>query len=77
MVKSEQLRAARALLGLSQADVGAAAGLSVPTIKRLERGKGPAVTADARQKLAAALEAAGVVFVPENGEGVGVRLRKR
>jgi len=76
MIKPEQLRAARALLGLSQADVATAAGVSVPTVKRLESGKGPAVTAEARGRLAAALEAAGVSFQPENGEGAGVRLRK-
>lgn len=76
MVKPAQLRAARALLGLSQADVAAAAQLSVPTVKRLESGKGPVVTDEARGRLAAALESAGVVFVAENGEGPGVRLRK-
>jgi len=76
MAKAEQLRAARALLGQSQADVADASGLSVPTIKRLESGKGPGVTSDARQRYVGALEAAGVIFVAENGEGAGVRLRK-
>lgn len=75
-MKAAQLRAARALLGLSQAEIAEAAQLSVPTIKRLESGKGPAVTDEARGRLAVALEGAGVVFVPENGEGPGVRLRK-
>jgi transcriptional regulator with XRE-family HTH domain len=76
MIKSEQLRAGRALLGMSQADVAAAAGVSVPTVKRLESGKGPSVTVDARGKVATALEGAGVIFQPENGEGPGARLRK-
>ena len=52
------------------------AGLSVPTVKRLESGKGPNVTDDARARLVAALESAGVIFIDENGEGPGVRLRK-
>ncbi len=75
-MKAEQLRAGRALAGLSQADLATAAGLSIPTIKRLESGKGPNVTDDARRRLADALTSAGVIFIDENGEGAGVRLRK-
>jgi hypothetical protein len=51
--------------------------MSIPTLKRLESGKGPNVTADAKARLVAALQAAGVVFIEENGGGPGVRLRKR
>ena len=62
---------------LEQADVAAKAGISVETIKRLERTVGPISanvgTVDAVQR---ALEAAGVEFIPENGGGAGVRLRK-
>lgn len=76
MIKPAQLRAARALLGLSQAEVAEAAGLSIPTIKRLESGKGPGVTDEARGRLSVALEQHGAIFQPENGEGPGVRLRK-
>ena len=36
----EQLRQARAALGWTQAKVAEAAGVSVPTIKRLENGSG-------------------------------------
>ena len=75
-MRPEQLRAARSLLGVSQADVATAAGLSVPTVKRLESGKGPNVTDEARARLETALQAAGVIFIDENGEGPGVRLRK-
>ena len=63
-------------MGQSQTDVATMAGLSVPTVKRLESGKGPNVTDDARARLVAALESAGVIFIDENGEGPGVRLRK-
>ncbi|WP_371134814.1 hypothetical protein [Methylocystis sp.] len=35
------------------------------------------VSVDAREKLRAALEKAGVEFIAENGGGPGVRLRKK
>jgi hypothetical protein len=53
-----------------------AARLSEPTIKRFETAHGARVSADAVGKMVAALESAGVIFVEENGEGPGVRLRK-
>ena len=42
-ISVEQLRAARGLLGWSQSDLAARAGLSLPTVKRLEGGFGPRV----------------------------------
>jgi transcriptional regulator with XRE-family HTH domain len=72
-----QLRAARGLLGWSQSELAERAGLSVPTVKRVEAGKGPRVSDLAREKLRTALENAGVEFIDENGGGSGVRLRKR
>ena len=77
VVTIEQLRAARGLLGWSQSDLAARAGLSVPTVKRLEGGFGPRVSEEARKKLKRALEVAGIEFIDENGGGPGVRLRKR
>jgi transcriptional regulator with XRE-family HTH domain len=72
-----QLRAARALTGLSQPEVAEAAGVSVPTLKRAEAG-GPIKVADETiQAIVKALEKAGVEFISENGGGAGVRLRKR
>jgi transcriptional regulator with XRE-family HTH domain len=70
-----QLRAARGLLGWSQATLAEASGLSLPTIKRTEL-ETVNVSTDAREKMRRALESAGVIFVEENGEGPGVRLRK-
>ncbi len=62
---------------IEQGDLASRAGVSVDTIKRLERIVGPVsantMTMDAIQR---ALEAAGVEFIPENGGGAGVRLRK-
>jgi transcriptional regulator with XRE-family HTH domain len=72
-----QIRAARALVGWSQSDVAAAAGLSIPTVKRAEADDGIRVSEDALAAIASALKKAGVEFIAENGGGVGVRLRKR
>ena len=77
MLKIEQLRAARGLLGWSQSKLAARAGLSLPTVKRVEAGFGARVSDDARNKLQRALESAGVEFIQENGGGPGVRLRRR
>jgi len=77
LVTTEQLRAARGLLGWSQSELAARAGLSLPTVKRLEGGFGPRVSDDARVKLRRAIETAGIEFIEENGGGLGVRFRKR
>jgi transcriptional regulator with XRE-family HTH domain len=71
-----QMRAARALLDWTQADLAAAAKIALPTVKRYETGLRtpiPAIMAAVRR----ALETAGVEFIPaRNGKGVGVRLRE-
>src|SRR5262249_19790492 len=77
MLKIEQLRAARGLLGWSQSKLAARAGLSLPTVKRVEAGLGARVSDDARNKLQQALESAGVEFIDENGGGPGGGVRKR
>jgi len=70
-----QLRMARAAVGWGVRELAAKAGITANTVTRIEKG------ADAKQStilaLRRALEAAGVIFVEENGEGPGVRLRKR
>ena len=76
LIAIEQLRAARGLLGWSQTELALRAGLSLPTVKRLEGGFGPRVSDDARKKLQKTLEAAGVEFIEENGGGLGLRLKK-
>ena len=77
MFSSEQLRGARAMLRMEQKALAKASGVSLATIKRLEGLDGELTanktTLDALQR---ALEAAGVEFIPENGGGPGVRLRK-
>jgi transcriptional regulator with XRE-family HTH domain len=76
MISGAQLRAARALVGLSQAEVAAKSSVSIPTIKRAEAEGALKVAADTREAIAAVLRKAGVIFVEENGDGPGVRLRK-
>ena len=77
MTTGRQIAAARALLAMSQSELAAKASISVPTLKRMEASVGPASgMANNVAAVTAALEAAGVIFVSENGEGPGVRLRK-
>lgn len=77
LVSIRQIKAARALVGMSQADLAAASGVSLPTIKRLESHDGDLGGRRATgEALVATLEAAGAVFLPENGNGPGVALRK-
>jgi DNA-binding LacI/PurR family transcriptional regulator len=72
-----QLRAGRALTGLPQAEVAKSAGVSIPTLKRAEAGGPIKVAPETIEVIAKALEKAGVEFIPENGGGAGVRMKKR
>jgi predicted transcriptional regulator len=77
-VSIRQLKAARALLAWSQMQLADAANVSIPTIKRLEAQEGLLGGRDETgSKIRQALEAAGIVFIEENGGGSGVRLGKR
>jgi len=62
---------------MGQAELAAAASVSVPTLRRMEASNGPAAgLANNVSAVKHALEAAGVEFIAENGGGPGVRLRK-
>ncbi len=76
MTTSDQLRAARAILALSQDEIAAMVPTSTKTIRRAETGA-DAVSEATIVAIRAALELAGVEFIAENGGGAGVRLRKR
>jgi len=69
-----QFRMARAALGWSIVECAKRADLSTNTLVRFERGE------DLKQStvdhLRSVLEAAGIEFIPENGGGPGVRLKK-
>jgi transcriptional regulator with XRE-family HTH domain len=78
LITIRQVKAARALLGWSQADLAKHSGVSEPTIARLESADGElGGRGDTVRKIHAALDASGVEFIEENGGGPGVRLRKR
>src|SRR5258705_9068360 len=74
---SSQIRAARALLRWSAADLAKESALGANTIRRAEVAEnGTSLTAANELAVRRALEAAGVEFIDENGGGPGVRLRK-
>jgi transcriptional regulator with XRE-family HTH domain len=76
MISNAQLRAARGLLGWSQARLAEASGLGIATIKRMEGDRGPLrSSAENVLKVQKALEDAGVIFIDADEEGPGVRLR--
>jgi len=81
MITAAQLRAARALASLDQRELAALAGLSVPTIQRMEASDGVIRgNVDSLTKVIGALETAGVDIIGEGSSspagGRGVRLRK-
>ena len=81
MISAAQLRAARALLGIDQRTLAAMAGLSLPTIQRMEASAGRVGgTVDSLTRTVDALAAAGVELIgdgqPSQGLGRGVRLRE-
>lgn len=76
MTTPAQIRAARSLLGLSQPEAARLAGVSVSTLKRAEGSIQVGASVDAVAAIQRALEAAGAVFLEENGNGPGVALRK-
>lgn len=77
MLTGEQIRAARALLRMEQSALAEAAGVSLETIKRLEKMRGPiSANTSTEAALRRVFTAAGAILIDENGEGPGVRLRK-
>jgi len=80
MISAGQLRAARALLGIDQKRLAELAGLSVPTIQRMEASEGVIRgNVDSLTKLVTALTTAGIELIGEGTQSVsggrGVRLR--
>ncbi|MBV8565437.1 MAG: helix-turn-helix domain-containing protein, partial [Methylobacteriaceae bacterium] len=64
MITAAQLRAARALVGIDQRNLAERAGLSLPTIQRMEASEGVIRgTVDSLTKLIAALQEAGVELI--------------
>lgn len=77
-ITSSQIRAARALLKWTAQDVADAANIGVATVRRAEKEENEmTITIANRLAIKAALEAAGIEFITENGGGPGVRLTRR
>jgi transcriptional regulator with XRE-family HTH domain len=75
-IRPSQVRAARALIGWTRENLAEVSNTTTRNLARIEAGE----TQPRLKTLAAvraALETAGVEFIPENGGGAGVRLRKR
>lgn len=75
-MNSGQCRAARGLIAWSQKQLAAEANVALRTLINFEK-MDRAPRASTIAAIRAALESAGVEFIPENGGGAGVRLRKR
>lgn len=80
MLSSGQLRAARALLGVDQKRLAELAGVSLPTIQRMEASEGVVRgQIESLVKVVEAIESAGIELIGEGASsergGRGVRLR--
>ncbi|KAF1722018.1 helix-turn-helix domain-containing protein [Pseudoxanthomonas wuyuanensis] len=81
MITAAQMRAARALLGIDQRRLAEMAGVSLPTIQRMETSQGHVRgVVSTLTKIVDALAAAGVELIgndqPSQGRGRGVRLKE-
>lgn len=80
MISAVQMRAARALLGIDQRQLAKMAGVSLPTVQRMEASQGTVRgVVDTLTKIVDALNAAGIELIgneqPSQGRGRGVRLK--
>lgn len=80
MISGSQMRAARALLGIDQRALAAMAGVSVPTIQRMERsGANVRGVVESLVRVIAALDRAGIELIAEGAPsadgGRGVRFK--
>jgi transcriptional regulator with XRE-family HTH domain len=81
MITAAQMRAARALLGIDQQTLADLAGVSLPTIQRMEASDGTVRgVIDTLTKVVEALNAAGLDLIGDNakseGGGRGVRFKE-
>ncbi|HYH37998.1 MAG TPA: transcriptional regulator [Azospirillum sp.] len=76
IITPAQCRAGRGLVRMSQEQLAIAAEVGEKTVADFERESERKLNIRTLRALRAALEAAGVEFIPENGGGEGVRVRK-
>jgi transcriptional regulator with XRE-family HTH domain len=77
MITGAQIRMARGYLRWSAKELADKAGVAESTVKRMEQDEGfPIARGSNIEAVYNALASAGIVLVPENGGGVGVRLKK-
>ncbi len=81
MITGGQMRAARALLGIDQKQLADLAGLSVPTIQRMEASEGTVRgVVESLTRVVEALGRAGIELIGDDavspGGGRGVRLKE-
>lgn len=80
MITAAQMRAARALLGIDQRTLAELAGVSLPTIQRMEASQGNVRgVVESLTRVVEALDLAGIELINENApshtRGRGVRLK--
>lgn len=83
-VTGAQIRAARAFLKWTIADLAKAAGVGISTVQEIEKIDGEpridstlqwrsAARDEAIEKIQRTLEGAGITFLPANAQGIGIR----
>lgn len=75
LMKPIQCRMARAALGWTTQDLARQADVGLNTVNRFEKGQDARVSSVEKMRLV--LDRAGIIFIDENGEGPGVRMRKQ
>ena len=75
MITPAQVRMARSALKIGVRELAEMANITTATITRFENERGGLQT-ETHDKIEKALQNAGIIFIPENGDGAGVRLRK-
>ena len=75
ILSAVQCKMARAALGWGVGELAKRAGIGINTVSRFENGS--EAHSGTQRLVRTAFEAAGIVFIDENGGGPGVRLRER
>ncbi len=77
MITAEQIRGARAMLRWSAKQLAEQAGLSWPTVQRMESAQGvPSGLSKNLELVQRTLEDAGIIFIDQDELGPGVRLHE-